>query len=531
MKQITFKDTIYSLKEDESVLDALLRQGEDITFSCKKGICQTCLLRAESGVLDSASQRGLEIQLAEKNYFMPCMCHPETDLKIGETSPSDFIADAVIHDKQQISSDVYRILLEPATEVSYKAGQYINLYRPDGLARSYSLASTSQQDYFLELHVKRHEHGEMSRWLADDVQIGSTVEFSMPIGSCYYRVKDINQEIILIGTGTGLAPLLGIIREVLLSRHLGEVFLYHGVVSPDELYMDNTLLNLQQQYNNFKYIPCVITESESDTRYSSGYANSVAFSQQQDLTGCLLYLAGNPVMVSNSIQQAILAGILPENIHSDPFTSLKETSNDESSADLQDTEKQNRSQGETDYPEPLPEVWEALQKGDLLQKILDGFYDDVFEDELMAPYFANSTKKRAKEKVYSFYRRLFSGEKIYFGDRPRNSHHWMVITNELYDYRERLLEKHMRKQGLPEDAIRKWQAYEELYRGDIVKSKPRGRMVGNIEAPASGFGKLVMDVGGMCDNCHEEITIGTEVSYHLRTGDTYCPSCSSSQPE
>ena len=221
MKQITYKGKTYNRKENESILDALLRQGEDINFSCRNGVCQTCLLRAESGSLNSASQRGIEEQLARKKYFMPCVCHPESDLVIGETRPSDFISEAIIHEKKQLSADVYQLLLEPTTEINYKAGQYINLHHPDGPVRSYSLASTPHQDYFLELHVKRHEQGEMSRWLVDKLHAGDMVSFSSPTGNCYYQGNDIYRSIILIGTGTGLAPLLGVIREALLSGHQG----------------------------------------------------------------------------------------------------------------------------------------------------------------------------------------------------------------------------------------------------------------------------------------------------------------------
>ncbi len=70
------------------------------------------------------------------------------------------------------------------------------------------------------------------------------------------------------------------------------------------------------------------------------------------------------------------------------------------------------------YPEPDEDLWEELEEGKLLGKILDDFYDAVYQDEKLSPFFVNSTKKRSKEKVYSFYRRIFSGEEVFFGDRP-----------------------------------------------------------------------------------------------------------------
>ncbi|MYM65105.1 2Fe-2S iron-sulfur cluster-binding protein [Pseudomaricurvus sp. HS19] len=181
---------------------------------------------------------------------------------------------------------------------------------------------------------------------------------------------------------------------------------------------------------------------------------------------------------------------------------------------------------ERPWPSPCESLWRRLQAdGDLLKEIIDDFYDAVFEDDIMAPYFQKFTKQRSKEKVYSFYKQLFSGEKCYFGDRPRNAHHWMVIPNEVYDHRLRLLLGFMRKHGLSEEMIALWLPYEEYYRTDIVKTSPRGRKVGDIYQPAGGFDYEILDEGSVCDSCEEFVDKGTRVMFHLRTGQIYCPAC------
>jgi len=184
------------------------------------------------------------------------------------------------------------------------------------------------------------------------------------------------------------------------------------------------------------------------------------------------------------------------------------------------------SQGdEAPFPPPAPELWLALEEGRVLKRILDGFYDEVYEDSLLSPYFHNTTKQRVKEKAYSFYRRLFSGDDVYFGDRPRNAHHWMVISDRIFDYRETLLKAHMRQHGLGSEMIDKWAGLEEHFRRDIVKDKARGRMVGGSEGPVEGFDTIELSVGGLCDSCQGEIDSGTVVHYHLRTGEVFCPRC------
>lgn len=160
-----------------------------------------------------------------------------------------------------------------------------------------------------------------------------------------------------------------------------------------------------------------------------------------------------------------------------------------------------------------------------MSAILTDFYTRVFEDPVLSPYFAGVTRQRLIEKVYSFMRQIFTGEKMYFGDRPRNAHHWMVIPDEVFDYREALMTECMRRQGLAEPYIQRWLAIEESFRSDIVKDKPFGRLVDGVELPVEGFGETVLEVGALCDSCGRVLEPGEHVRYHLRLGHIYCSGC------
>jgi truncated hemoglobin YjbI/ferredoxin len=184
---------------------------------------------------------------------------------------------------------------------------------------------------------------------------------------------------------------------------------------------------------------------------------------------------------------------------------------------------------EAPYPPAQPALWCALLEGDRLKNILDDFYELVFADPLLSPYFHNTTRQRSKEKVYSFYKRIFSGEECYFGDRPKNAHHWMVISDDIFDHRLALLVGCMARHGLDDSHITTWLSYEEHYRRDIVKTEPQGRRIGDTVLPAGGFDYDVLAEGSMCDSCNEAIDRDTRVLYNLRTGHIYCPDCHGSE--
>jgi ferredoxin-NADP reductase/ferredoxin len=518
IKKIFFENTALECRESESVLDALLRQGKEVPFSCRNGVCHACLMQAVEGEPGEQAQSGLADHLSQKNYFLPCRCHPQQDLTIALPRPADLSCLAIVQTKQQLNERVWRFEIEPSVELSYHAGQFINIRNTQGVVRSYSIASVPHQDYYLELHINRHDQGLMSRWLIDHVEVGDEIELTRPDGHNFYQTNQ-HTPLLLAGSGTGVAPLIGIARDALFSGHQAEVHLYHGAADEQGIYLQQTLRSLEQQFEHFHFHSCVMNEQNIEQSIATTH---------KTLSGWNIHIAGNPQMVDSVAELVRQLGGDESTIFTDPFTLREVTSSDLSS----DATEQNSSQEqETDYPPPDPELWLALGEGEILKKIVDDFYDAIFEDPIMSPYFHNSTKTRAREKVYSFYRRLFSGDRVYFGDRPRNAHHWMVISDDVFNYREALLKSFMQKHGLSNAMILRWQALEELYRSDIVKSKPRGRRIGDIETPAEGYGKITLSVAGMCDTCYEEIENGTEVIYHLRTGNVFCAKCSTVQQD
>lgn len=180
--------------------------------------------------------------------------------------------------------------------------------------------------------------------------------------------------------------------------------------------------------------------------------------------------------------------------------------------------------------EPDPEIWEALRRGDGLTDILTDFYTRVYADARLAPFFEGATKSRAIEKQYQFLRQIFTGESVYFGDRPRNAHHWMVISDELFDYREALMESCLRRYELAPHLIVRWRGVEEVFRKQIVKTAPRGKRMGGVELPFEGYEPIDLAVGAICDGCAGVMEPGATARYHVRTGRAYCPACVPKSP-
>lgn len=530
MPRLTFEGAVYDCRPQESVLDAFLRQGVVVPFSCRSGICHACLQRCVQGPVPVPAQASLSNALRALGYFLPCKCVPVDDMEIVRASAADLFQPALVRGKEWLANDVCRLLLEPGVVLDYRPGQFVNLRRREGLVRSYSLASVPENEYFLELHVKRMKNGEMSNLICDELRVGDEIELQGPLGQCCYVPGEPDRSLLLLATGTGLAPLVGVLRDALNQGHTGPIHLYHGVRTAAEAYLRETLRALSKKHENFFYTACLSGRRRRAEGFVDGHVQHVALADHGDLAGWRVYLAGLPEMIESATTLAVAAGAQPDDIVSDLHV-LKDLRSRERAPLAAGSPGEPSPAPERGVPDPAPapEIWAALREGELLLAILTDFYARVYADPRLAPFFRGITRQRSIEKQFLFLRQVFAGEKVYFGDRPRNAHHWMVISDELFDYRERLMETCLREHGLAEPLIKRWIAIEEHYRADIIKSSARSRIVDGVELPVEGFGECTLDVGSLCDGCQREIHPGELVRYHLRLGSTYCAECSARQ--
>lgn len=537
MKKIVYEGRKYIGREGETVLDTLLRQGVNPPFSCRNGACMVCLQRCVKGTPSKESQKSLRPSLQSSRYFLPCICVPEEDLDLAPPREADLYSWAVVKEKDLLAKDVCRLRLEPSTPLYYHAGQFINIKHPNGLTRSYSLASVPMEHSYLELHVKLVPGGEVSNWIFEALAVGHDLEFHGPHGKCYYVHGSTNQHLLLIGNGTGAAPLLGIARDALFAHHKGRILFFHGSHRAEGLYLHSQLQELARHHSHFSYFPCV-SGSMVPQGYFRGRAHEVAFAQCHELNNWHVFAAGHPQMVSHVETMALQAGANQSNIHSDPYEMRAIQSDPSLSSPAAVPAVQEivyagsrQAKQRTGLHTADLEMWQALGEGKLLKRILTDFYTQVFDDPILSPYFRGITKDRLMGQVYSFMRDSFAGEREYFGARPRAAHHWMVISNDTFNHRETLMVACLQHHGLPPHLIERWKAFEESFRHDIVKAVPWKLVLDGIEQPLDGFGEMTMTSGAVCDGCARAIEAGETIRYHLRIGLAYCRECSFTNPE
>jgi ferredoxin-NADP reductase len=275
-------------------------------------------MQAIKGKVPASAQGGLKPALATQNYFLPCICHPEEDMEVVLPGGALVKYSATVTAIHPLNAEIVSLQLRPDTNLKYKAGQFINLYKDAATARSYSLASVPEIDDHLHLHIRKLPNGLVSPWIHQDLKVGDCIEISDATGECFYTPDRPDQNLLLIGTGCGLAPLYGIIRDALAQGHRGAIKLYHGSHSIESLYLSEELESLSLRHPNFIYTPC-ISGNIVPKDLSAGRALDVALKENMKLSGWRIFLCGHPEMVATGKKLMFFAGASMRDIYADPF--------------------------------------------------------------------------------------------------------------------------------------------------------------------------------------------------------------------
>ncbi len=324
MSLLSFQHEHYLLEPGESVLDCLLRNGQAVSYSCKSGLCQACLVQAVDCQPTSRAMQGLKSTLQQTRHALACQWQPEADVSVRLPDDAAVSVHGSIHALQLLNPAVMKLVVradDSKALAECRPGQYLNVVNPAGIMRSYSMANDCRADGCAEFHIAATAQGLFSNWLFNEAKIGDSVQLRGPAGNCFY-LKETSQlqPMLLVGGGTGLAPLYGILNDALDQGHQGPISLLHAGSTAEQLYYRQELRSLAATYPNFSYT-AVVREATADSSCQQGDAIQIALAQLAALPAAdtRVYLCGNPAFVQTLRKLAFLKGVRSANIYCDPF--------------------------------------------------------------------------------------------------------------------------------------------------------------------------------------------------------------------
>lgn len=141
---------------------------------------------------------------------------------------------------------------------AFQAGQHVDvrLTAPDGYRamRSYSIAAAPEDASRLELAIEYLENGEVSQFFHEVVAVGDAIELRGPLGGYFIWKASDGGPILLVGGGSGIVPLMSMVRHRrLVASTVPVVLLFSARTSNDALYRDE-LIELDEKHDGFTLI-------------------------------------------------------------------------------------------------------------------------------------------------------------------------------------------------------------------------------------------------------------------------------------
>jgi ferredoxin-NADP reductase len=161
---------------------------------------------------------------------------------------------------------------------TFKAGQFVTFDLPTGVKRnqrwrSYSIASAPSQDNIIELCIVKVEGGLGSTYFFEQVTIGTELKFKGADGT-FCLSETLPEEVILICTGTGIAPFRSMILDLQNKQLLhSKIHLIFGCRHSEDVLYRNELETIASQYSDFQYDIVLSRESSANTTH--GYVHQI----------------------------------------------------------------------------------------------------------------------------------------------------------------------------------------------------------------------------------------------------------------
>ncbi len=217
-----------------------------------------------------------------------------------------------------LTHDIKRIRLKPSKPLSFSPGQYAQISFSSNLSRPYSMAGLPS-DEELEYHVRLVPGGRVSTFICNELAIGQSLKVSGPMGTAYLRERHEGPMLCVAG-GTGLAPILSILRGVERAELRNRIHLYFGVRSQRDIYGLGWLKELGRR-NPKLSVHVVSTERATDPAVRTGLVTDAIASDWANLTDFRAYLCGSPPMVEAASLLLHQRGIPLEHLYADAFYS------------------------------------------------------------------------------------------------------------------------------------------------------------------------------------------------------------------
>jgi CDP-4-dehydro-6-deoxyglucose reductase len=261
---------------------------------------------------------------AEQGYALACQARPLCDITlslepVAQASTEPQRCTAVVAELQHFTRDIVHLSLDlpMADGLVYEPGQYMNLFLDPQVHRSFSMASVPRGSR-VDFHVRRIPGGRFTDSRLVQLRPGDEVEVEIPLGSFRCHKEDY-RPLLMVATGTGLAPIKSMLESLLDDDDCPPVWLYWGMRHEADLYLDAEIRSWTDRLYEFQYVP-VLSRAAGPWSGRRGHVQDAVVQDLPDLSEHSIYLCGSPNMINDAKRAFLAHGASLDHLHADGFS-------------------------------------------------------------------------------------------------------------------------------------------------------------------------------------------------------------------
>ncbi|PXW94173.1 CDP-4-dehydro-6-deoxyglucose reductase [Sphaerotilus hippei] len=323
----------FEVARDEAILAGAIRQGVGLPYGCKDGACGSCKCTLLEGrVIHGAHQASaLSAEDEARGLVLTCCATPQTDVvlesrqvtAVGQFPVLKMPVRVMSLERKAADVVVLRLQLPATQSFQYHAGQYVEFILRDGARRSYSMASAPEVAAgVMELHLRHMPGGRFTDQVFGTMKEKDILRLEGPYGSFFLR-EDSDAPVVLLASGTGLAPIKAIVEHMKAAGLQRCTRLYWGCRSRADLYLHDWVQAAAAELPWLEYIP-VLSNAQAEDAWTgrAGLVHEAVMGDLPDLSGHQVYACGAPIMVSSARRDFVArCGLPAEAFFADSFTS------------------------------------------------------------------------------------------------------------------------------------------------------------------------------------------------------------------
>lgn len=249
--------------------------------------------------------------------------------KDGESKGGQYLSLKVREVVKETPDTVTIFFEQPEPYLDYKPGQYLTVIldlNGKEQRRSYSLCTSPFTDPHPGITVKRVDNGLVSNYLNDHIRPGKTVEIMKPLGNFTAEFHSQNKRhFVMIAGGSGITPIMGITKSVLINEPHSKVTLLYCSRSEDQIIFKNELEKLEEQYDGRLMVVHNLSQPSAqwsglrgrlDAKKIKDTLQSISY---PELESSLYFVCGPEGLMNLSVDTLEQMGVNSKDIHKESF--------------------------------------------------------------------------------------------------------------------------------------------------------------------------------------------------------------------